>query len=287
MIEILQHSVDDSILLAPYNKMDDIPLNMNKDIIIKDKNRLEEMLKAPVSNTDAINIKALIKYLNKLIKILDKDKNFELAWGVKNGLPVSYPLPLITEKAYGIYTANYIEVDEDEHIIEMNLHNLADLIAYSFMSRDLDETHDSIEELLKDCGILGIEDSNLILNHIAENGDTPYEFSKSFKIGNTPYYSYDTREIYDYFHSKKFHTDKYREVVDYSCRYATTIIMNSIIENSAHLGINVKPIVINTTNITFITNAKDELNIKNELIDEISIRIFGRRFKVEAGIEIF
>ena len=134
MIEIIQHSIDESVLLAPYNKMDDIPLNMNKDIIIKDKNRLEEMMKNPVNVTDAGNIKALIKYLSKLIKILDKDKNFEIAWGVKDGLPISYPLPLITEKAYGIYTANYIEVAEDEHVVEVNLHNLADLLAYSFMS---------------------------------------------------------------------------------------------------------------------------------------------------------
>lgn len=287
MIDLIQHSVDESTLTGYYNRIDDITLKMNKDIIIKDRNRLEEMSKKPKSKIDLTNIKALINYLNKLIKIIDKDENFELAWGIKDGLPISYPLTLLTENVYGIYAANYVEADLNEHIVEVNLNNLADLIAYSFMSRDLGETHESIEELLKNCGIIGIEDSNIIIGHFNKNGDKPYEFSKSFMMGNTPYYSFDTKEIYDYFHSKKFKTDKYREVVDYSCKYAATIIMNSIIENSTHLGINVKPIVINTTNLAFITNAKDEVNIKNNLIDEISIRVFGRKFKVHTHVDIF
>jgi len=287
MIDLIQHSVDESTLTGYYNRIDDITLKMNKDIIIKDRNRLEEMSKKPKSKIDLTNIKALINYLNKLIKIIDKDENFELAWGIKDGLPISYPLTLLTENVYGIYADNYVEADLNEHIVEVNLNNLADLIAYSFMSRDLGETHESIEELLKNCGIIGIEDSNIIICHFNKNGDKPYEFSKSFMIGNTPYYSFDTKEIYDYFHSKKFKTDKYREVVDYSCKYAATIIMNSIIENSTHLGISVKPIVINTTNLAFITNAKDEVNIKNNLIDEISIRVFGRKFKVHTHVDIF
>lgn len=287
MIDLIQRSVDESTLMGYYNRIDDIPLKMNKDIIIKDRNRLEEMSKKPKNKIDLKNINALINYLNKLIKILDKDENFELAWGINDGLPISYPLQLLTEAVYGIYTVNYVETDINEHIVEVNLHNLADLISYSFISRDLGETHESIEELLKNCGIIGLEDSSILIDHFNKNGDRPYEFSKTFMIGNTPYYSFDTKEIYDYFHSKKFKTNKYREVVDYSCKYAATIIMNSIIGNSTHLGINVKPIVINTTNLAFIINEKNEVNIKNNLIDEISIRVFGRRFKVDAHVDIF
>ena len=286
MIELIQHAVDDGAVIGPYNKMDDIPLKLNKDIISKDLNKLREMGKNPVSRIDKTNIDALIKYLSKLEKIVSNE-DFELAWGVENGLPVSYPFPLVTEKAYGVYTANYIELEENEKLVEIDLHNLADLIAYSFMSRDLDETHDSIEKLLKDCGIVGFQDYSILANHFKENGDKPYEFSKTFKIGDTPYYSYENKEICDYFHTRTFKTKHYKDVVDYSCRYAATIIMGSILENSVHCGINVKPIVINTTNITFIANTDNELDIKNKLLDEISIRVFGRRFKVDTPIEIF
>ena len=287
MIELLQHSIDEGILLGAYSKMDEIHLNMNRDIILKDRSKLDDMSKNKANSYDAKNIKALKNYLDRLLKYIDEDGSYEICWDVNNGLPVSYPNPLINEKAYGINTCNYIEIPTDEHLVEVDLHDLADLIAYSFMSRDLDETHDSIEELLKDCGIIGIEDSNIILNHLKDNDDEPFEFSKTFKIGNTPYYSYENKEVIDYFHSKSFNTKYYREVVDYSCKYASTIIMSTIIENSIHLGVEVKPVMINATNITFLTTMKDEFNIKNELIDDISIRIFGRKFKIEPRIEIF
>ena len=132
MIDLIQRSVDESTLMGYYNRIDDIPIKMNKDIIINDRNRLEKMSKKPKNKIDLKNINALINYLNKLIKILDKDENFELAWGINDGLPISYPLQLLTEAVYGIYTVNYVETDINEHIVEVNLHNLADLISYSF-----------------------------------------------------------------------------------------------------------------------------------------------------------
>ena len=59
MIELMQHSIDEGILLGAYSKMDEIHLNMNRDIILKDKSKLDDMSKNKVNSYDAKNIKAL------------------------------------------------------------------------------------------------------------------------------------------------------------------------------------------------------------------------------------
>lgn len=287
MIEIIQQKVPVNTLSGTFTKMDEVAINVNVELIKKDIERLKVMRSEPKNKYDAANIKGLIAYLEKLLKNVLEDSTFELCWEVKDNIPQSYPLSLINEKAYGIDISNYIEVAENEKLVQMDMTDLADIIAFEIMARDLGETHESIEELLKDCGIIGFEPASLLTNFFKENGDRVYELSKSMKIGETPYYSYDTKKVHDYFSSKEFKTKEYREVVEYSCKYANTIIANTIVKNSLHCNIDIKLIIVNATNITFIVNATDEVNIKNSIIEEISVRAFGRRFKIEPDIQIF
>lgn len=287
MIEIIQQKVPANTLVNTFTKMDEVVINVNSELIKKDIEKLKAMLSEPKNRYDAANIKTLISYLDKLLKNILEDSTFEMCWEVKDNIPYSYPLNLINEKAYGIDICNYIEVAENEKLVQMNMTDLADIIAFEIMARDLGETHESIEELLKDCGIIGFEPSSLLTDFFKENGDNVYELSKSMKIDETPYYSYDTKKVHDYFSSKEFKTKEYRDVVEYSCKYANTIIANTIIKNSLHCNIDIKLIMLNATNITFIVNATDEVSIKNSIIEEISVRAFGRRFKIEPDIQIF
>lgn len=287
MIEIIQQRVPANTLSGTFTKMDEVSVTVNSELIKKDIDRLKNMLEEPKNRYDAANIKGLISYLEKLLKNVLDDSTFELCWEVKDNIPESYPLNIINEKIYGIDICNYIEVAENEKLVQMDMTDLADIIAFEIMARDLGETHASIEELLKDCGIIGFEPASLLTDFFKENGDKLYELSKSMKIGETPYYSYDTKKVHDYFSSKEFKTKEYRDVVEYSCKYANTIIANTIVKNSLHCNIDIKMIMLNATSITFIVNATDEVNIKNNIIEEISVRAFGRRFKIEPDIQIF
>lgn len=287
MIEIIQKKISKQTLMNPYNKMEEISVSVNRDLINKDISRLKEMLDDTKNKYNKKNIKALISYLNKLLKSILDDSTFEMCWNTDKDIPYTYPLNLINERLYGIDICNYIEVEEDEKLVQMNMTSLADIIAFELMSRDIGETHDSIEELLKDCGIIGFEPASLLTDFFASNGDNMFELSKSMKIEDTPYYSFDNKTVHDYFSSKEFKTDKYRDVVSYSCKYANTIIANSIIKNCLHSNINIKLLMLNATDIVFIVKDTDEVNIKGNIIEEISIRTFGRRFKVEPDIQIF
>lgn len=288
MVEIIQQKVPSTTLTSLYGKMDEVSVNINEELIKKDIDKLKELLKEPKNRYDEANLKGLVSYLNKLQKSILDDSTFELCWDIdKDNLPYTYPINLINEKAYGIDICNYIELSENEKLVEMDMTDMANIIAFEVMSRDLGETHESIEDLLKDCGIIGYEPASLLTDLFKKNGDKVYELSKSMKIGETPYYSYETKKMHDYFSSKEFRTKDYREVVEYSCRYANTIITNSIIKNSLHNNIDIKVVMINATNIAFIVNATNEVNIKKNIIEEISVRAFGRRFKVEPDIQIY
>lgn len=287
MIEIMQKKLNTNTLLSPYNKMEEIQIIMNKDIIKKDLAKLKEYSDNPKNRYDKANIKGLITYLEKLLKNINEEGVYEMCWGTKNDLPISYPLQLINEKNYNINTSNYIEIGEDEKIIEIDLTELADIIAFEMMARDLGETHESIEELLKDCGLIAIEDSKLLTDMFKANGDKVYQLSKTMKIEDTPYFSSETMKVNDYFSSKQFKANNYREVVEYSCRYANTIIANSILKNSIHNNLNAKIVMINATEITLLANIDNEFNIEKKLLDDISIRTFGRWFSIKPKISVF
>lgn len=286
MIELLQHKVPSSTMEAPYNKMDEITIHLNKGIIEKDLERLRTLAEKPTNKYDKANINYLISYLQKLMKNINSESEFDMCWEIRDGLPYTYPLNLINERAYGIDICNYVELSENEKLIHMNMKDLDDIIAFEFMARDLGETHESIEELLKNCGIIGFEPASLLTDFFKKNGDNVYELSKSMKIEKTPYYSYENRKVHDYFSSKEFKTKEYREVVEYSCKYANTIIANTLIKNATHRG-ETKLIMLNATDIALIVSVDSDEEIKQKILEEISIRSFGRRFKIEPCIQIF
>lgn len=289
MIELTQYKLNSTDLCGAFTKLGEISVTMNKDIIKKDIDRLKAEMAATKNKYNKLNLEALVTYLTKLHKNIDSESNFELCWNIskKDDLPYTYPVQLVNEPLYKINTSNYMEVGEKEKVVEIDLTDLADIIAFEFMYRDLNETHDTIEELLKDCGIIGYQKSNLLTDFFKENGDHMYELSKTMLIEDSPYKSHETHMIKDYFYSKEFKSKSYRDVVDYSCRYASTIIANSILKNSTHHGIDVKLIMTNATTITFIANIDDEFNIYESLLGEISVRVFGRRFMIEPKISVF
>jgi hypothetical protein len=288
MVELMQYKVNESELTSPYKKMDEFGVTLNKQLIESDIQRLKSELTNSINKYDKMNINALITYLKKLLKNINENSEFELCWDIdKEGLPYTYPLQLINEKEYKINLCNYIELSDDEKLIEMDITELADIIAFEIMFKDLGETHESIEEELRNCSIIGFEPSSYLTNIFKANNDNMYKLSKVMKIDDTPYMNFETKKIHDYFNSKNFKSTSYKEVVDYSCKYAATIITDSILKRATNNGIDVKILMINATNIMLICKSgESNQTLKDILIDSISIRTFGRRFMIEPDINI-
>lgn len=288
MIELFQHKENMHDLVNPFLKLPETEVSMSKELIQKDIDRLENEASLTKNKFNKKNIQALIEYLSKLLRQINDESVFELCWHTdKEGLPCTYPMRLINEPLYKINICNYIEVANDEKLVEMNTKDIADIISFEFMCRDLGETHETIEEALKHCGVIHLEPASILTDWFKRNGDDMYKLSKSLDIEDTPYQSVEKKLIYDYFYSKEFKTKSYKDVVDYSCRYANTIIANNLIKNSVHNNIDMKLLAVNATGIGFMVHADNELDINDKLLDTISIRSFGRRFQISPRISVY
>lgn len=288
MIELIQHKVTNSELSNNINKIEEIEVNIDKNMVEHDINRLKKELDKSTNRYDKANIKALIKYLEKLLKNTNEDGVLEICWNnSKDGIPVTYPIKIINEQLYKVDISNYVATASNENIICIDLTELADIIAFEFIFKELGETHDSIEGLLDKCGILSFEDSSILTNRFKENNDKMFELSKDMKVSDTPYMSSEDYELHDYFHTKKFKVNTYKEVVEYSCRYAATLIANNILNNLNTNNINYKLLAINSTNIVFIIDKLENKEDYQSFIDEVSIRVFGRRFIVNTKVEVY
>lgn len=290
MIELTQrNSLNDFENGNKFDTSDVISIHVSKDMITKDINKLTSMKENIKSSKDKTNIDTLIKYLKNIINKISDDNSIDICW-VEDDKEIvrTYPISIINEKAYGIDSCNFMELDDKQKLVEIDTTELADIIAFEFMYRDLCETHDSIEDLLKECGIIGYEDSSILTNFFKENGDNIFELSKVMMVGETPYYSFDDQKIVDYFHTKKFDDKKYKDVVAYSCKYANFIIINRMIKNANTLKIGIKPIMLTPTCIAFmLNNVDDNIDIHKGIIEDISIRAFGRKFIVKPNVSVF
>ena len=253
-----------------------------KDDIDKYTERYNKCIKSGiVGSKHAKNIKSIIEYLKKLYKKAEKG-TVSVSWGVHNNIVKSFPIEIKTVPEYKLYTTDYINVEE-EKLVYVDYTEVADIIAFELMNRDLGETHESIEEKLKNIGIVAIYDSNELTKFFK---DSPYKLSKIFKIGKSTYEVPGTNTIVDYFGNKKFDSDKYMGVVGYSCKCAMTLILEDTLHRCIDRNLKVKVVGISDTGIYYLTD-HDDSYIKNILKNNVYVRTFGRKFEVVPDIQVF
>lgn len=286
MIELLQHPISNQELYGQIKKQNPITVNIDTDMVKKRIQEFKNRLSQTKQKKNKINLKQLIKYLENILEQTKDTDKLEYRWVVNpdTNMIEQTPIKFIYEPLYNLNTCNFIKLGTSQKLIELDTKNLADIISFSYIYKDLGESHQTVEKLLYNLGIISIEDSNILLDYFKKLQDDMYELSKEMLVGDTPYKSLETKKISDYFYSAEFRTQSYNKVVDYSATYANTVIANSIMRQLIRNRKNINIVMITPINITFIADAR--IDITTESLDDIIIRVFGRRFLVKPKINI-
>lgn len=285
MIQIRQDEYSVKSLDQLIGKNTSTILDIDINSIKKDIDTLSKKLNSPLSKFDKINIQSTIEYLNKLIKKV-KNGKIELVWGLDDYILKSYPIEFRHIPEYNVEMADYI-VTENKSMIRVAYPELLDIIALEVMYRDLGETFQSMEAKLKDIGITSIVNCNQLLRYFE---DGAYILSKSLRVGDSPYCSFDGRAISEYFGRKEFKTGRYRECIEYSVQHALVLILGKLTEKLTLNNINYKICSISDSGIYIMSEDKvqyDTNKIENVLKEDVVIRAFGRQFLVNPVIDIF
>lgn len=268
-------------------KYGDTELSFNKQIIRDDIARLKKEL-ATIDGTKKLGairqakINSAIAYLER---ILAKAENgvVKINWSINDNTLKSYPVEMKSIPEYKIYSTDYINLCH-EKMVYLDYKELADIIAFEIMYRDLGETHQTMEDKLADIGIVSITDSSKLTEHFI---DSPYELSRIFKAEDSPYLVEGKGKILDYFGNKEFDSNSYREVVSYSCMSAMAFITEALLHKCYTLGIRFKLCGVYDTGIYILIDNTDESDIQEKLHEAVYIRTFGRKFEVKPKMQVF
>lgn len=281
MIEV-NHCKQIGNVKSSLSKLDETKLKINITLLNKDIDRLENEKDETKNKFNKKNIEALITYLKKVRNCVERDKGYlTVCWTQDtHGEPKSYPVDMIDEPLYNISICNYIEVSSGNKAIIINMMDIADVISYELMYRDLCDELEDIEERLDNAVIVGYNDISMLTAKFKADGDNMYYLSKTMKIEDTAYYCSDNKTVFDYFMYKEFSDGYYRNVVQYSCKSAAEVIASTLIKNLSMLGIKTELIMAEPTCVALMAEDKKG-NLTEDTIDDISILAFGRKFRID------
>lgn len=281
MIQIQQDMPSVGNLESIVNKYGETQMIIDTDSVKSDIEALEQKQSKPLSRIDKKNIKEVKEYLEKLLN-KTVDSKLEIIWSVDNYILKTYPIELLHIPEYNIEMSDYISASEG-HLVRVDFREVLEIIAIEMMYRDLDETMESMEQKLEHLGITGMHPASELLKHFEDNA---VNLSKILKVGSSPYSVSDTKLSFEYFGTKEFKSNFYRDNVGYSIKHALAILTQAILDKLVTNNVNFNLCSVTTSGIYFIAQECD-VDIYNILDEHADVRAFGRRFKVKSKVTIF
>ena len=249
-------------------------LRLSDILIMLDKERVEKYKKEAVSKQAIKNDDNIIKYLEKLSYESDDNGNIEIEM-IDNGHVIKEePIGLKFDRLHKIDASNYMIMSEGDKYTEIDLKNIADIVAFDFVHRELDIEDKDIDNVLCADSLTVINDSENLLSYIKEQEENMYIMAKGFRVSNSPYYDIENKKIKDYFYSEDFKASIYQEALENSMAKISRLIAKEI----QKINSKAKMVMCDAEMIGFIST--ETINIP-----DIVLSVFGRRYIVPMDIE--
>ena len=260
--------------------------SINNDIekikIIRDK----------VLDTD--DIKQLIPYIDNTKKDIEAIKgliatNNEilLNWVIEGNELKSTPINFSSIKLgkAEINTTDYIVLDNTK-LISIDLRKLLSIIAFEVTHRDIGIENKEIEEYLsKNCNLIGINEGDVFKEFIT---DRFYEKALVLKLEDTMYKNINNNKLYTYYGDCIGKSKYYRDILIPTYKKTLYIVLEYIMDIINGANLDIQFIGITSNKLYFLdssTNGTASKGLGDKI--DLSVRVFGRNFKVDTDIETY
>lgn len=287
MIKINQHMKGYDFTYPNFTEAEPFTLKFSAELLDKDIAKIKEQLSKAKNKFNIANLKQILDYLTKTRKKV-VDGEVEIGWIYNKNSMYTYPVELKTVTEYNIDATDYIEL-HNEKMIKLDFIDLIDIMAFEYIHRDLGYEHQDIENLLEKCGISGSVSTSIMTKFFEEESLSPFYLSLTAKMEDSPYIDSVNRTIKSYFGTDEFDIrkieSKYNSVINKSSKMVLDVIANDIFTTCLKKDIEIKLVSIGETNITFIVKDDTDINI-DELLENSTMRIFGRNFEIKPDIRV-
>lgn len=270
-----------SNLNSKLSKLTSNRVDLDLELLNQDLEGAEQLLQKTTNPKRMAELTELKAYLKRLIQS-SKGGIATILWYEQDEIAASYITEFRDFDKEGISSTDYIKVPSDSSLVSIDYSRLANILAYELMYREYGETNRSIEDKLKDVGVIVTYPDTLLLDVISD--DTPYFDSKIFKVSSSPYYSNEDEEVYEYFQGKSFSTKYYAEPVSYSCKHALSFILDELLTKWAGASLQVTLCSINDTSIKCLVKNEEKEEFTALSSGVTTIRLFGRLFDTSPDI---
>ena len=256
------------------------------DIDLEEVEQLEESVSKILKKANGTR-REYLKFMQRQIQNLSNNcrgGTVPILWYCNNGLVGSYPIEIMNFQEENIDCMELIKLPKNSSAIRIQYDQLADIIAFEMICKDIGYTHKRIEEELHGTGIITNNSADKIKSLIGNN--KPYEISRELSIKNSGYFSEEDGMIYDYFQYMSFSTPTYREPVEYSCRHALAFILNEMLDKLKEKDIPFTLCAVEDKSITFIVDKRKQKEFISIAEETVTIRAFGRLFNTSASCEV-
>lgn len=251
-----------------------INIRLSDLLITLDKQRVERYKEEAISKYAVKNASNIIKYLEKLRYETDDDGSIEIEMIDDGHIIKEVPIGLKFDRLHKVDASDYIIMGEEDKYTQIDLKNIADIVAFDFVHRELEITDKDIDHVLCEDSLTVINNSEKLLSYIKEQEDNLYIIAKGFRVSDSPYYDIENKKIKDYFYTDEFKAKMYQDVLENSMSKISRLIAKEI----QRLNSKAQLVMCDTEMIGFTSRETIE-------IPDIVLSVFGRRYSVPVDIE--
>lgn len=264
----------------------------DKSTIEYDLNLIKEKLEAEKRKLERKSYTEIIKYLSKLLKIIEKCSNdgVEISFETDDRKIGGFPIETIKidepQLKLKLEYLDYVSLDGSATVIRVNYNHLMRGLALELARDDLGLSIEEVEDALENTSLVSVNSSDM-LEQFMEDEDLSRVIA-SFKVGESEYVDKITKEAKNYYLDKVKDNKTYAEIMDSTMKKTIAYITCEILTDFSDLNISeaLRVIAVYNDEIVFAVPDKLEESILDIINRPVCALILGRKFVFSPKIRI-